>query len=78
MLYYNNANKFEVKFAEKISLAKDMDIYPRLEKSAQIAIDANRGYGLDMILAEAYMKKIISFSDEEFLAYARGLNGGNE
>ena len=73
MLVYNNANKFEVKFVEKIMLAKDMNIYPKLEKSAQTAICANRGYGLDMILAENYMEKIISMSDKEFIAYASGL-----
>ena len=77
MLIYDNNNAFEVEYVRKVELLKDRapDVYQKIEKNVQDIIAANRGDGLDAIIAHNLMERVISMSDEELI---NNLTGGKQ
>lgn len=71
---YQMMYEYESKFIHKIELAKNLPIYPKLEKSAQDALYAHTGCGLTAIRAIAFIDRLTAMTDEEFIAWATALS----
>lgn len=65
---------YEQQFIRKIELAKDLPIYSKLEQSAQDALYAHTGCGLTALRANAFINRLSSMTDDEFLSWATALS----
>ena len=63
--------EYEIKFKCKIELAQDLPNYKKLENHAQKCINEHTGFGYSAIVAAAFMDKINSMTDAEFLEWAK-------
>ena len=66
--------EYETKFINKVKLAENLPVYHKLEKSAQSALLAHTGCGLNAIRAIAFIDRISAMTNEEFIAWASTLS----